>query len=277
MILKFSKMHGIGNDFIVIDAVSQRFHADPVQLKYLADRHFGIGCDQILIVEPPKFPQNDFRYRIFNADGGEVENCGNGARCFARFVRDQGLIGKDIIKVETAGGDIVLHLEGSNVRVDMGQPILMPEKVPFTAYDNQQKVTYPLAVDGDVIDVGVISMGNPHCVQQVENVDTAAVETLGPLIEAHEQFANKVNVGFMQVVSRQQIRLRVFERGAGETLACGTGACAAVVHGIQLGLLDANVSVSLPGGSLDIEWQGAGSSVHLIGPAELVFEGKIRL
>ncbi len=270
-------MHGIGNDFIVIDAVTQRFYAEPVQLKKLADRHFGIGCDQILIVEPPHYPQNDFRYRIFNADGSEVENCGNGARCFARFVRNQGLIGKDIIRVETAGGEIVLYLEGNDVRVDMGQPILAPEKVPFIAYDNRQAQDYPLAVDGRVITIGAIAMGNPHCVQLVDNVDTADVETLGPLIESHEQFPNKVNVGFMQILSRHQIRLRVFERGAGETLACGTGACAAVVHGIQLGLLEAKVGVSLPGGNLTIEWQGGHSAVQLIGPAELVFEGKVKL
>ncbi|MCK5880263.1 MAG: diaminopimelate epimerase [Sinobacterium sp.] len=277
MFLKFSKMHGIGNDFIVIDAVSQRFHVDATQLKRLADRHFGIGCDQILVVEPPQYPQNDFRYRIFNADGGEVENCGNGARCFARFVRNQGLIGKDVIRVETAGGDIVLYIEGDNVRVDMGKPILAPAKVPFTVYNNDQKVSYPLAVDGAVIDVGAVSMGNPHCIQLVNDVDTADVEKIGPLIEAHEQFPNKVNVGFMQIISREQIRLRVFERGAGETLACGTGACAAVVHGIQLGLLDASVSVSLPGGDLHIEWLGGTNSVQLTGPAEWVFEGKIKL
>lgn len=277
MYLKFTKMHGIGNDFIVIDAITQRFYADPVQLKGLADRHFGIGCDQILIVEAPQQPHNDFRYRIFNADGSEVENCGNGARCFARFVRSQGLIGKDSINVETAGGDIVLHIEGDDVRVDMGLPILLPNDVPFTAYDDEQKLTYPLPVDGSVIDVGAVSMGNPHCVQIVDDVDKADVETLGPLIESHEQFPNKVNVGFMQIIDRETIRLRVFERGAGETLACGTGACAAVVHGIQLGLLDACVAVNLPGGTLTIEWQAKDKAVQLIGPADFVFEGKVKL
>ena len=270
-------MHGIGNDFVVIDAVSQRFHADPIQLKRLADRHFGIGCDQVLIVEPPRTPENDFRYRIFNADGSEVENCGNGARCFARFVRSHGLIGKDEIKVETAGGDIMLYIEGDDVRVDMGLPILKPSQVPFTSFDSEQKTSYSLAVGGQVIEIGAVSMGNPHCVQVVDNIETANVESLGPLIEAHEQFPNKVNVGFMQVVSRQKIRLRVFERGTGETLACGTGACAAVVHGIQLGLLDRDVEVVLPGGSLTIQWPASNQSVQLIGPAEFVFEGKIKL
>jgi diaminopimelate epimerase len=278
MFLKFSKMHGIGNDFIVVDAVSQRFYADSVQLKFLADRHFGVGCDQILIVEPPQLPHNDFRYRIFNSDGSEVENCGTGARCFARFVRQKGLIGKDNIRVETAGGEIVLHLEGDKVRVDMGQPVLKPSIVPFLAEQDQIKLDYPLAVDGEVINVGVVSMGNPHCIQLVDDIDTPnVVEHLGPLIENHQQFPNKVNVGFMQILNRQHIRLRVFERGSGETLACGTGACAAVVYGIRSGLLDANVNVSLPGGELTIDWQGSESSVQLIGPAELVFEGKIKI
>ncbi len=277
MILRFSKMHGIGNDFIVIDAVTQRFYANSEQMKMLADRHFGIGCDQILIVEPPAYPQNDFKYRIFNADGSEVENCGNGARCFAKFVRDRGLIGKDVINVETAGGDIVLHIESDGIRVDMGAPILEPEQVPFKAFENNLETSYPLAVDGEVIQVGAISMGNPHCVQLVDDVDTAPVEELGLLMEPHEQFPNRVNVGFMQVVDRDQIKLRVYERGAGETLACGTGACAAVVHGIQLGLLNSRVKVDLPGGQLIIEWQGGDSAVQLIGPAALVFEGKIKL
>lgn len=278
MFLKFSKMHGIGNDFIVVDAVSQYFYADADQLKFLADRHFGVGCDQILIVEPPQLPHNDFRYRIFNSDGSEVENCGNGARCFAKFVRQKGLIGKDSVRVETAGGEIVLHIEDDAIRVDMGQPTLQPSHVPFIAEQGQQKLQYPLAVDGRVIDVGVVSMGNPHCIQLVDDIDVPDfVENIGPLIESHDQFPNKVNVGFMQVITRQQVRLRVYERGAGETLACGTGACAAVVYGVLLGLLDERVTVSLPGGDLMIDWQGDKSSVQLIGPAELVFEGKIKI
>jgi len=277
MILRFSKMHGIGNDFVVIDAVSQRFRCEPSQMKMLADRHFGVGCDQVLIVEPPQKPENDFRYRIFNADGSEVENCGNGARCFAKFVREKGLIGKDDIKVETAGGDITLHIEKSGVRVDMGQPLLKPSLVPFSAHQDIEAINYPLAVDGDVLNVGVVSMGNPHCVQLVDNVDTADVERLGPLMESHEQFPKRVNVGFMQIVDQHAVRLRVFERGSGETLACGTGACAAVVHGIRLGQLKSPVKVALPGGELIIEWPEPEAAVQLIGPAEFVFEGKIKL
>ena len=274
MILRFSKMHGIGNDFIIIDAMTQPFRAESAQMKQLADRHFGIGCDQILIVEAPEYPQNDFKYRIFNSDGSEVENCGNGARCFAKFVRDRGLTGKKSINVETAGGDIVLHIEADGVRVDMGQPVFEPDRVPFLA--DIQATKYSLEINGEVIEVGAISMGNPHCVQLVNDVDAANVEALGPLIEAHSRFPKRVNAGFMQIINREHIRLRVYERGAGETLACGTGACAAVVHGIRLGLLDSSVKVDLPGGQLVIEWH-EGQSVQLIGPAELVFEGKIKL
>ena len=274
MMLRFTKMHGIGNDFIVIDAVTQSFRAEAAQMRQLADRHFGIGCDQILIVEPPELPQNDFRYRIFNADGGEVENCGNGARCFAQFVRERGLSGQNVLRVETAGGEIILYFEAEGIRVDMGQPVFEPANIPFQA--EQQQLSYPVTVLDQQWSIGAISMGNPHCVLCVDDVDQAAVATLGPIFESHPLFPQRVNVGFMQRLDRNHIRLRVFERGVGETLACGTGACAAVVHGIQLGQLDSKVKVDLPGGQLMIEWQ-QGQSVQLIGPAETVFEGKIKL
>ncbi len=275
MLLRFSKMHGIGNDFVVLDLISQQYEPQCQDMKVLADRHFGIGCDQILIVEPPQHAENDFRYRIFNADGAEVEQCGNGARCFARYVHDKNLTGKNHLRVETAGGLIELYLEGNNVRVDMGAPVLAPEKIPFKA--SQQALQYPLQVGNENFIIGAISMGNPHAVLRVDNVAAAEVERLGPLIERHEHFPNRVNVGFMQVIDRGNIKLRVFERGTGETLACGTGACAAVVYGILQGWLDNRVNVSLPGGQLIIEWQGGEHSVQLIGPAVHVYDGKIRL
>lgn len=276
MRLRFSKMHGLGNDFVVIDGVSQSVRLSPEKIRYLADRNFGIGCDQILLVEPPENPNVDFRYRIFNCDGSEVENCGNGARCFAVFVRERKLTGKRLIRVETAGGIIELTVhEDEGVSVDMGVPRLVPEKIPFIA--STQAVTYPLDVAGKVVDVSAVSMGNPHAVLVVDNVKTAAVAELGPLIEKHPRFPARVNVGFMQIVAPNEINLRVFERGVGETLACGTGACGAVVAGRLRGLLDDKVTVNLPGGSLQIEWGGDGHPVLMTGPATTVFHGQIKL
>jgi len=272
--LRFTKMQGLGNDFVVIDAIRQAVDLDAEAIRRLADRRFGIGCDQVLLVEPPRLPGTDFHYRIFNADGGEVEQCGNGARCFARFVRDQGLTTKTEIPVGTAAGPIRLIVEpDGRVRVDMGPPILEPEQIPFLA--DQQALTYPLELDGEVLEIGALSMGNPHAVLLVEDVDSAPVARLGPPIEHHPRFPQRVNAGFMQVLAPDHIRLRVHERGVGETLACGTGACAAVVSGRLRGLLDTRVRVTLPGGDLVIEWRGAGRPVLMTGPAERVFEGEI--
>ena len=269
-------MHGLGNDFVVFDAISQKVDLNREQLQFIADRRFGIGCDQILFVERPQNPGVDFRYRIFNADGGEVEQCGNGARCFMRFVHDQGMTVKDIVNVETAGGLIKLYLESDGqVRVNMGVPILEPEKIPFQA--ESPSTSYELDVDGENFSVGAVSMGNPHAVIQVDNIQTAEVSRLGPKIEVHPRFPKHVNAGFMQVVSRNEIKLRVHERGTGETLACGTGACAAVVVGKVQGLLDDLVKVSLFGGKLTIVWQGLDQPVWMTGPASTVFEGKIEL
>ena len=268
-------MHGIGNDFVVLDLISQRYRPNPAHIQKIADRHFGIGCDQILLVEPPKNPDNDFLYRIFNADGSEVEQCGNGARCFAKYVTDRNLTAKNPIRVETAGGVIELYMEANGVRVDMGPPVLEPKAIPFAA--ENQSISYTLEVAGQPYEIGAISMGNPHAVLLVDDVTTAPVEMLGPKIESHHRFPKRVNVGFMQVINRQHIKLRVFERGAGETLACGSGACAAVVYGILQGWLNNRVTVDLPGGQLTIEWQGNGAHVQLIGPATFVYDGKIRL
>ena len=268
-------MHGIGNDFVVIDAINQSVELRDDQIRFLADRRFGVGCDQLLLVEAPRTDGVDFTYRIFNADGSEVEQCGNGARCFAVFVREKGLTNKDTIVVETASGIIQLHLpEAGMVTVDMGAPRFEPAALPFEA---QQATTYELDVDGETFEIGAVSMGNPHAVLLVEDVATADVEHLGPLIESHVRFSNRVNVGFMQVVDRQNINLRVYERGAAETLACGTGACAAMVVGRQQGLLDDMVTVNLPGGLLKIEWTGETSPVMMTGPAVTVFEGEIQL
>lgn len=276
MKLKFTKMHGLGNDFVVIDAMRQDIQLSPEQIHFLADRHFGVGCDQLLLVESPTRPDVDFRYRIFNADGGEVEQCGNGARCFARFVLDQGLTDKHSIAVETGGGDIVLKVrDNGEVTVDMGVPRFEPADIPFEA--DARSSHYQLEVDEHIWLIGAVSMGNPHAVLHVTNVDTAPVETLGPAIESHMRFPKRVNAGFMEVVDRGHIRLRVYERGAGETLACGTGACAAVAVGRQQGLLDAKVRVDLAGGTLQIEWQGEGQPVMMTGPAATVFEGVIEL
>jgi diaminopimelate epimerase len=276
MRLKFTKMQGLGNDFVVIDATREPLALSPAQLRALADRHFGVGCDQVLIVEPPRSADTDFYYRIFNADGGEVEQCGNGARCFVRFVHDKGLTRKTQIRVGTLGGVIEPRLEADGqVTVDMGAPIFEPAQIPFVA--PQQAVVYELAVDKKLFKINCLSMGNPHAVQVVADIEKAPVATDGPAIEAHPRFPKRVNAGFMQVVDRGHIRLRVYERGAGETLACGTGACAAVVAGVQRGLLDARVRVTTRGGDLIIAWAGTGQPVMMTGPAVTVFEGDTEL
>jgi diaminopimelate epimerase len=271
--LKFTKMQGLGNDFVVLDGIKQRVDLSAPQLKRLADRHFGVGCDQILVVEKPSRDDVDFCYRIFNADGGEVEQCGNGARCFVQFVRNRGLTAKRVIRVETRGGIIEPRLEDDGqVTVDMGTPRFASGEIPFTG--GSDAVVQQLELDGASVSVSVVSMGNPHAVQVVDNVDDAPVFAQGPRIERHPRFPNGVNAGYMQVVDRANIRLRVWERGAGETLACGTGACAAVVIGIRLGLLDSPVRVATRGGALMIAWRGEGSPVFMTGPAATVFEGE---
>lgn len=276
MRLRFSKMHGLGNDFMVIDGVGQKVRLSPEKIRQLADRHFGIGFDQLLIVEAPERPDVDFRYRIFNSDGSEVENCGNGARCFAVFVRDRKLTGKNLITVETAGGIITLQITGNGeVCVNMGIPRLIPADIPFEA--EAQAPTYSLAVADTTLDISAVSMGNPHAVTLVDDVTTAPVAQLGPLIERHARFPQRVNAGFMQLVSAEEINLRVFERGAGETLACGTGACAAVVAGNLRGLTGKDVKVNLPGGSLRISWAGPGEPVMMTGPATTVFHGQVKI
>jgi len=276
MKIKFSKMHGLGNDFVVLDGVRQSLALTPDQLRLLGDRHFGVGCDQILLVEPAGRADVDFRYRIFNADGGEVEQCGNGARCFVRFVHDQGLSAKREIRVETMKGVIVPRLENDgNITVDMGVPVFAPAQIPFISTSDD--LVQSLMVGDDDVAITAVSMGNPHAVQVVADVDGAPVERQGPLIESHPRFPQRVNAGFMQVQDRHAIRLRVFERGAGETLACGTGACAAVVTGIARGLLDSPVRVATRGGELNIAWHGAGTPVLMTGPAVTVFTGEIEL
>ncbi|WP_293762536.1 diaminopimelate epimerase [uncultured Aquitalea sp.] len=274
MRLKFSKMQGLGNDFMVIDGVRQAINLEHDQIRRLGDRHFGIGFDQLLLVEPPIADGNDFRYRIFNNDGGEVEQCGNGARCFAKFVCDQKLTNKKAIRVETARGVIIPEYLGKDQAVvDMGIPRFRPVEIPFVA--EGEAITHPLDIEGHACDISVVSMGNPHAVQVVDDVDSAPVGKLGALIENHHRFPERVNAGFMQIVSRHEIRLRVYERAAGETLACGTGACAAVVSGIRRGLLDAKVQVHTRGGDLQIEWHGEGHPVRMTGPAVTVFQGEI--
>ncbi|HIF9189772.1 TPA: diaminopimelate epimerase [Photobacterium damselae] len=276
MQINFSKMHGLGNDFMVVDAVTQNVFFSPDMVRRLADRHRGIGFDQLLIVEPPYDPETDFHYRIFNADGSEVEQCGNGARCFARFVSMKGLTNKYHISVSTKAGKMLLKLENDDqVTVNMGVPIFDPAKIPFRA--NQAEKTYILRAGDQTVFCGAASMGNPHCVTVVDDVLTADVETLGPLLESHERFPERVNVGFMQVMSRSEVKLRVYERGAGETQACGSGACAAVAIGRQQGLLDEEVTVSLPGGDLRIRWNGNGSSLFMTGPVAHVFDGQVLL
>ncbi len=274
--LEFLKMHGLGNDFIVLDGVRQQLALTPEQLRYLADRHFGVGCDQVLLVEKPTRPDADFRYRIFNADGGEVEQCGNGARCFVRFVHEAGLTDRREIRVETRGGIVVPRLEADgSVTVDMGVPRFQPREIPF--FHDDDVVIYNLDVADETLEISVVSLGNPHAVQVVDSVEAAPVAALGPLIEGHERFPQRVNAGFMQVVDRHAIKLRVYERGAGETLACGSGACAAAVAGIRRGLLDSPVRVGTRGGDLTIVWGGAGRPVLMTGPAVTVFSGVIEL
>ena len=274
--MQFSKMHGLGNDFMVIDGVTQSVLLTDELIRKLADRHRGVGFDQLLLVEAPYDPDLDFHYRIFNADGSEVSQCGNGARCFARFVSLKGLTDKQDIKVSTANGKMVLSLqEDVQVRVNMGKPIWEPAKVPFIA--NKFEKNYLLRTELQTAICGVVSMGNPHAVLQVENVQTAPVNELGPLLENHERFPERANIGFMQVVNRHHIKLRVFERGAGETQACGSGACAAAAVGIMQGALDSPVRVDLPGGTLMIEWQGEGSPLYMTGDAEHVYDGFLKL
>jgi len=273
--LRFTKMEGLGNDFVVIDGIGQEVDLSAKQIERLADRHFGVGCDQVLVVEKPTRPDVDFRYRIFNADGGEVEQCGNGARCFVRFVLDRGLTHKRAIRVQTLGGIIEPRIEeDGQVTVAMGTPRFAPGEIPFIGEDDA--VVQPLELDSLQVMITALSIGNPHAVQVVQNVDDAPVTTQGQLIERHPRFPRGVNAGYMQVVDRANIRLRVWERGTGETLACGTGACAAVVAGITRGLLDSKVRVQTRGGALDIEWTGPGRDVLMTGPAIAVFEGEWR-
>ena len=271
--LPFTKMHGLGNDFVVFDGIAQAVALTPAQLRLLADRRLGVGCDQVLVVERPARDDVDLRYRIYNADGGEVEQCGNGARCFVVFARARGLTGKREIRVETAGGVIVPRIEeDGEVTVDMGVPRFTPAEVPFIG--GSGGVTDTLDVDGVIVDVSVLSMGNPHAVQVVDDVETAPVTTQGPRIEHHPRFPRRVNAGYMQVVDRATIRLRVWERGAGETLACGTGACAAVVAGARRGLIGNEAAVQVRGGVLTVAWSGEGQPVRMTGPAATVFEGE---
>lgn len=287
MPISFTKMHGLGNDFIVIDAIRQNISLTSEQIQFMANRHFGIGCDQLLLVEPSSAEGIDFRYRIYNADGGEVGQCGNGARCFAQFVREKSLSDKDIITVETLGGILQLAYEPDGmIKVDMGVPRLNPGEIPFlpgkkNVKQRANRYTLQLEnndiVENNTVEIGVVSMGNPHAVIQVDQVDTAPVKDLGPEIERHSQFPEGVNVGFMQILNSSHIRLRVYERGAGETLACGSGACAAVVAGCVQQLLDNNVKVDLPGGRLVVSWEGNDDHVFLTGPATTVYEGTIEL
>ena len=283
MKIKFTKMHGAGNDFVVVDAIHQTIALTPAQWKLIADRRFGIGADQMLVVEKAQTPGVDFRYRIYNADGGEVEQCGNGARAFAKFVSDKGLTSKRAIRVETMSGIIEPQLEDDGrVTVNMGAPVLTPQQVPFdsTGLSSQEQgkdALWPLEINGETTWVSVVSMGNPHAVQIVADTETAPVLEDGPVIELHPRFPKRVNAGFMQVVDRHHVNLRVFERGAGETLACGTGACAAVVAGILRGVLDTPVAVQTHGGELVINWAGPGQAVMMTGPAVSVFEGEIEL
>ncbi len=276
MILKFTKMHGAGNDFVMLDGVRQKIELKPEQLRLLADRHFGVGCDQILIVERAENKEADFRYLIFNADGGEVEQCGNGARCFMRFVHDQKLTTKREIVVETHSGLISPRIEqDGRVTVNMGAPIFDPVRIPFDGGSGE--VSEPLEVAGETLNISALSMGNPHAVQVVEDIERAPVKETGPLIEHHPRFPRRVNAGFMQVMDRNNLRLRVYERGSGETLSCGTGACAAVVAGIRRGLLDSPVNVATRGGMLTVSWDSDGAPVLMTGPAITVFSGEINL
>jgi len=276
MLLEFTKMHGLGNDFVVIDAINQRVDLAAAQVRQLADRRLGIGCDQLLLVEAARTPQADFRYRIFNADGGEVGQCGNGARCFMRFVREHGLSDKPELQVETASGPLrLIQEDDGQITVDMGVPQLEPRAVPFAA--QAYASSYPLEVNGELLEIAAVSMGNPHAVLLVDDVDTAPVTELGPAIEAHPRFPQHANAGFLQIIDPETVRLRVYERGAGETMACGSGACAAVVAGRMWDLLAVRVKVILTGGELVVSWPGEGRPVMMTGPATTVYEGRIQL
>lgn len=276
MLVNFSKMHGLGNDFVVIDNLTQNVFFSKEKIRQLADRNFGVGFDQMLLVEPPYDPDQDFHYRIFNADGSEVAQCGNGARCFGRFVKMKGLINRNKIVVSTKAGRMVLYLEGDGqVTVNMGKPKFHPSEIPMKA--NKAESTYVIRADDTTVFYGAVSLGNPHCVLEVDDIDTAPVESLGPILEKHERFPEAVNVGFMQILSPEHIKLRVFERGAGETLACGSGACAAVVIGQQQNKLGKDVRVDLPGGTLRIRYNGNDSVIKMTGPAEHVFDGSINI
>ncbi len=272
----FSKMHGLGNDFMVVDCITQHIFFSPELIRRLADRHTGIGFDQLLVVEAPYDPETDFHYRIFNSDGSEVEQCGNGARCFARFVRAKGLTNKYQVSVSTKKGKMILDIEeDGQIKANMGEPIFEPNKIPFKA--KQSEKTYILRVNEQTLFCGAVSMGNPHVVTIVDDIDNTDVETLGPLLESHERFPEKVNAGFMQIISRNEVKLRVFERGVGETQACGSGACAAVAVGITQGVLDSDVTVHLQRGDLFIRWQGEGKPLYMTGPASHVFDGQMTL
>lgn len=274
--LRFTKMQGLGNDFVMLDGITQPIALTAGQYRQIADRHFGVGCDQVLLVEKSTRDDVDFRYRIFNADGGEVEQCGNGARCFVRFVHSRGLTNKTSIRVETASGIIEPHLlDNGMIRVDMGPPRFAPADIPFVA--EAEAMTYPLKVGQHILNIAALSMGNPHAVLRVNDLDSAPIDILGPAIESHTRFPQRVNAGFMQVLTPHDIRLRVFERGAGETLACGTGACAAAVAGIHQDWLKSPVSVHTRGGDLIIEWAGKNQPVYMTGPAETVFEGELEI
>ena len=276
MKLNFTKMHGLGNDFVVIDAITQTVELSPDEVRRLADRHFGIGCDQLLLVEAASSAEADFRYRIFNADGGEVGQCGNGARCFMKFVHDRGLTGKDQVSVETGGGILLLIREADGaITVNMGIPRFEPADIPFDA--PARDTHYALDTGAATVEIGALSMGNPHAVMRVDDIDTAPVAELGPLIERHARFPQRTNAGFMQILDADTVRVRVYERGAGETLACGSGACAAVVAGRQWGQLNDTVKVILNGGELVVSWSGEGSPVMMTGPATTVYQGQIDL
>jgi diaminopimelate epimerase len=276
MKLNFTKMHGLGNDFVVIDAINQKVTLSEAQIRLMADRHFGIGCDQLLLVEAAQSSEADFRYRIFNADGSEVSQCGNGARCFARFVQVKGLSNKKEIPVETGAGLLVLHHEESgDVTVNMGIPRHLPAEIPLD--QKQEALLYSVEVEGEPYTFGAVSLGNPHAVLQVKEITQAPVKRLGAQLENHSIFPERANIGFMQIISEQQIKLRVYERGAAETMACGSGGCAASVVGIEQGLLKSPVTVELPGGRLVISWQGRGQPLFMSGPATVVFDGVITI
>ena len=276
MNLEFTKMQGAGNDFVVIDASKAPFDLNESECRRLADRRYGVGCDQVLVILPPRSAEEDFSYRIYNADGGEVEQCGNGVRCVAKYIRDNQLSGRPVLRLGSLGGVMRAELLGADgIRIDMGEPVLEPAAIPFQA--EQQQVSYPLELEGETFEIGAVSMGNPHAVIRVYDLDATPVADLGEMLECHPRFPQRVNVGFMELLDSNHIRLRVYERGVGETLACGTGACAAVVWGQLAGLLDETVAVDLPGGSLVISWKGAGQPVLMAGPATTVFTGEIEL